>query len=61
MKRKNRLKKGIEAMQEQVDFHKQKKKQADAAGMPELVEYYKREIEAKEEAMKQKKKLLDKQ
>lgn len=61
MKRKKRLKKGIESLKEQIALHEEKKKQAEEAGLPELVRYYEREIVSKEEAMKKKKEILDKQ
>lgn len=61
MKRKKRLKKGIESLKEQIALHEEKKKQAEEADLPELVRYYEREIASKEEAMKKKKEILDKQ
>lgn len=61
MKRKKRLKKGIEFLREQIALHKEKKKQAEEADLPELVRYYEKEINSKEEAMKKKKEILDKQ
>ena len=42
-------------------LHEEKKKQAEEADLPELVRYYEREIASKEEAMKKKKEILDKQ
>lgn len=60
-KRKKRLEKGIESLQEQIEIHEEKKKQAEAADMPELINYYEKEIKAKEEAMRKKKEILDKQ
>lgn len=61
MKRKKRLKKGIESLKEQIALHKEKKKQAEEDDLPELVRYYEKEIISKEEAMKEKKEILDKQ
>jgi len=61
MKRKKRLKKGIESLKEQIKLHKEKERQAEEADILELIEYYRKEIISKEEAMKKKKKLLDKQ
>jgi hypothetical protein len=60
MKRKKRLKKGIESLKEQIKIHKEKKKKAEEVDMPELVGYYEKEILSKEKAMKEKKELLDK-
>ena len=39
----------------------EKKKHAEEKDMPELVNYYEKEIRAKEEAMRKKKEILDKQ
>lgn len=61
MKRKKRLEKGIESLKKQVEIHEEKKKQAEEADLPELVRYYEKEIEAKEEAMRKKKEILNKQ
>ena len=60
MKRKKRLKKGIESLKEQIEIHEEKKKKAEEADMQELVGYYEKEIRSKEKAMKEKKELLDK-
>jgi hypothetical protein len=59
--RKKRLKKGIESLYEQIELHKEKKKNAEEAGNEELVEYYTKEIEAKEKTMKEKEAILEKQ
>jgi len=55
-KRKKRLEKGIESLEEQKRIHKEKRKRAEEAGDEELVGYYdkeigkfEREIEKKEE------------
>jgi len=61
MKRKKRLKKGIESLQKQIELHEEKKRQAEEADMLELVNYYEKEIRAKEEDKKKKQELLDKQ
>lgn len=61
MKRKKRLGKGIESLKEQIEIHEEKKRKAEEADMEELVGYYEKEILSKEKAMKEKKKLLDKQ
>jgi len=59
--RKNRLKKGIGSIQEQIDLHKEKKSLAEDSGNEELVKYYTREIESKEKAKKEKETMLEKQ
>jgi len=61
MKRKKRLKKGIESLKEQIELHREKKKLAEESGLPELVSYYEKEIESKEEAKRKKQEILDKQ
>jgi hypothetical protein len=61
MKRKKRLEKGVESLKEQIEIHEEKKKKAEEADMKELVGYYEKEILSKEKAMREKKKLLDKQ
>jgi len=61
MKRKKRLNKGIESLEEQIKIHEEKKKEAEKAGLLELVNYYEKEIVSKKETMKKKKYLLDKQ
>ncbi len=61
MNRKNRLKKGIESMQEQIKIHKEKLKQAEEAELPELVNYYEKELETKQETLRKRKEILDKQ
>jgi hypothetical protein len=59
--RKKRLRRGIDSLQEQIDIHEDKKKIAEEQGNPELVDYYKKEIMAKEETLKKKQEILDKQ
>lgn len=61
MKRKKRLEKGIDSLQEQINLHVVKKKQAEEADTPERVGYYEKEIRAKEEAKRKKQEILDKQ
>jgi len=61
MKRKKKLEKGINSLKEQIEFHREKKHMAEEADMPELVDYYEKEILSKEKAMEKKKELLDKQ
>ena len=59
--RKKRLEKGIGSLKEQIRIHDEKKKRAEGEDMPELVSYYEKEIKTKEEAMRRKKEILDKQ
>ena len=60
MKRKKRLEKGIESIQEQIKLHKQKREQAEKEGRIELAEYYDKEIESLGETREKKEKQLDK-
>jgi len=59
--RKKRLEKGVNSLQEQIDIHKEKKEIAQGQGNIELVEYYEKEIRAKEETKKRNQEILDKQ
>ena len=59
--RKKRLEKGVNSLQEQIDLHKEKKENAKESGNLELVDYYEKEIRAKEETKKRKQEILDKQ
>jgi len=59
--RKKRLEKGVTSLQEQIDIHKEKKENAKGSGNIELVDYYEKEIRAKEETKKRKQEILDKQ
>jgi hypothetical protein len=61
VKRKKKLKKGIDSIQEQIDLHKEKKSLAEDSGNEELVEYYTKELEAKERTKKEKEAMLEKQ
>ena len=61
MKRKKRLEKGIESLEEQIKIHEGKKRSAEESGNEELVRYYEKEIEAKEKTKKEKEALLEKQ
>ncbi|MEK6833645.1 MAG: hypothetical protein AABY32_06385 [Nanoarchaeota archaeon] len=58
--RKKRLKKGINSLSEQISLHEDKKRIAEKDKKEELVEYYKKEIESKQEALERKQKMLDK-
>ena len=59
--RKKRLKKGIDSLREQIEIHNQKRNKAIEDGMEELVDYYNREIQAKEKTLREKQEILDKQ
>jgi len=60
-KRKKRLEKGIKSLEEQIEFHKDKKISAEEQGDLELMGYYEKEIKVKEETKKKKQEILDKQ
>ena len=60
-KRKKRLIKGIDSLQKQIELHLDKKKKAEDDENFELIEYYNKEIKAKEEDKKRKQEILDKQ
>jgi hypothetical protein len=59
--RKKRLQKGVDSLQDQIAIHETKKKNAEEQGNIELVDYYEKEIKAKEETRKRKQEILDKQ
>ena len=59
-KRKKRLEKGIESLGRQIKLHEGKKVEALEEGHLELVDYYVKEIKSKEEAKKEKERLLEK-
>lgn len=61
VKRKKRLIKGIESLKKQIEIHEEKKKKAEEENLKELVNYYLKEIKAKEEAIEKRKKILEKQ
>ena len=46
MKREKRLQKGIDALEKQIELHKNKMKLVEELGQEELVRYYTKEIEA---------------
>jgi len=58
--RKKRLKKGIESLQEQIDLHEEKLKQAKKEGRLELSGYYEKEIKNMKEYKLKKEKILKK-
>lgn len=53
-KRKKRLKKGIESLEEQIEYHKLKLAEAREKDNFELEEYYQKEIQSLEIAKKRK-------
>jgi hypothetical protein len=59
--RKKRLQKGIESLREQIEFHVLKRDHAQEEGQEELVDYYNKEIKAKERTLQEKQDILDKQ
>ena len=44
MKRKKRLKKGIESLKEQISIHEEKLRKAEEEGFVELAGYYEKDI-----------------
>jgi len=56
--RKKRLKKGIESLKKQIEFHEEKKERVHEEGKTELEGYYKEEIQTLENERKKKKKFL---
>ncbi len=58
-KRKKRLEKGIESIEEQIKVHRQKLKDAQINGLFELVEYYEKDINRLEKQKEQKKEKLE--
>ena len=60
-KRKKRLEKGIESLQNQIETHEEKKELAEKEGKIELIDYYKKEIKRFEKQKEEKEKLFDKQ
>ncbi len=56
--RKKRLKKGVESIEKQIEFHEQKLRKAEEENNFELAGYYKKEIFAKKQDMEEKKRLL---
>jgi len=60
VKRKKRLKKGIESIEKQIDIHGEKLKEAVGRGDDELVSYYKKELIMLEKEEDKKKEQLKK-
>ena len=54
----NRSTKGIESISEQIELHKQKLRLAEKSGNIGLADYYEKEIESLESALKQKQVIL---
>jgi phage shock protein A len=54
VKRKKRLEKGIESLQEQIEIHNEKRKKALEEGKLELASYYDSEIEGLKKTKKSK-------
>ena len=61
VKRKKRLQKGIESLENVIEIHREKKKTAEGEGNLELADYYDREIEARIKDKERREKLLEKQ
>jgi len=61
VKRKKRLQKGIESLENVIEIHKEKKKIAEEEGNLELADYYDREIKAKIIDKERREELLKKQ
>jgi len=59
-KRKKRLRKGIESIREQIELHKEKLKAAERSGNIGLTDYYEKEIESLESAIRKKRSFLTK-
>ena len=61
MKRKKRLRRGIESLEKQLKIHEEKMKLAEEEGNLELFDYYIKEIESKKRDKERKRDLLEKQ
>ncbi len=59
-KRRKRLKKGVESIKEQIELHKQKLKAAQESGNIGLADYYEKEIDSMEAALRKKQDILSK-
>ena len=60
-KRKKRLEKSIDSLEEQIILHEEKRRKAIEEGKLELADYYAKEISSQEKVKAKKKFLLDKQ
>jgi len=61
VKRKKRLKKGIDSLARQVNLHEAKLKKAEQEEKTELAAYYQKEIISKQADIEKKRRLLKKQ
>lgn len=61
MNRKKRLEKGIKSIEEQIEFHESKLKEAEKAGEEELIEYYHKDIIRLKKQKEQKEEKFEKQ
>ncbi len=59
MKRKKRLKRGIESLEEQIEIHKEKLREASEDGNEELVQCYEKDLVRLEKEKDNKKRHLD--
>ena len=59
MKRKKRLEKGIESIEEEIEIHKKKMQEAKEEGNLELADYYDREIKGLEKTKDRKENQLE--
>jgi len=59
-KRSKRLKKGIVSIREQIELHKEKLKAAEKSGNIGLTDYYEKEIDSLESAIRKKQSVLNK-
>ena len=59
-KRSKRLKKGIVSIREQIELHKEKLKAAEKSGNIGLADYYEKEIDSLESAIRKKQSVLNK-
>jgi len=60
MKRKKRLEKGIQSIEEEIEIHKKKMQEAKEEGNLELVDYYNKEISGLEKTKDRKEDQLEK-
>ena len=61
MKRKKRLEKGVESLDNQIKLHEEKRRKAEEEGDVYLEEYYEREIEGLKETKGEKERILEKE
>ena len=60
MKRKKRLEKGVQSIEEEIEIHKKKMQEAKEEGNLELVDYYNKEISGLEKTKDRKEDQLEK-